>query len=520
MKSKRPTRTPNSRIRGEVVPDEKRSSGATGSADSLTPEHHRQVTNAAVAFLDSALRKLEVERVLPRSRYEPWIQVGRHYEGWLVDYPSTELQRALEAALPERFPGALARSYDYANLYGCALVEAAVAAATRAGEDYSTSSLSVRAIIKELIEVISHVPLVRVAAVVSDLSTPEEGALSIGDVRVLEVGNEAERRLEEELPGAGFLIERSHAFAFPGPTALLISEKAGRESFENLSSWALIRNREALSALRLATSTTAHVLATVRGQPSYVHPLGPYVEPQRHRGPFRMLYRPVELSPSLVTGTHRLIPILRALEPSEDDPYPPPLVALSRFNRSLDFSVPAFTDQVVDLAVGLEAALSGQSSTEIGFRLRNRAANLLARPKDPAEVIYDDVKQLYDIRSSIVHGSSFSSRKVQRQLEQVSSAKLTRFPGEVMELALDRWRDLLRRAIATRLALAQDGDVVWPLSKEARDVDRALASEGTRRDWRERIEKFWEDLDLPSAVEPAVEPAGLLGIEKAHTASE
>lgn len=107
----------------------------------------------------------------------------------------------------------------------------------------------------------------------------------------------------------------------------------------------------------------------------------------------------------------------------------------------------------MDLSIGLEAALAGTDKTEIGLRLRTRAADILATDADPPEAIYRAVKTLSDLRSTIVHGGSLSGKAVEKAIRSVSGAAATRWPAEHDRLALDRWRDLLRRAILTRIAL-------------------------------------------------------------------
>ena len=61
--------------------------------------------------------------------------------------------------------------------------------------------------------------------------------------------------------------------------------------------------------------------------------------------------------------------------------------------------------------------------------------------------------------------------------------------GEQVEIALDRWRDLLRRAILVRAALAAEPSF-WPL-KASVDVDRVLRTEAQRAAWLAHIRSYW-----------------------------
>ena len=138
----------------------------------------------------------------------------------------------------------------------------------------------------------------------------------------------------------------------------------------------------------------------------------------------------------------------------DDDLKTNPLrLAIGRLNRLMDGPSTVFADAVIDLSIGLEATLSGSDTSDVSLRLRTRAADLLAATDDPGNVIYDDVKALYGLRSGIVHGSVLKPSKLTRLIGSVSSAERACNPGEQVALVLDRWRDLLRRAILARARL-------------------------------------------------------------------
>ena len=162
---------------------------------------------------------------------------------------------------------------------------------------------------------------------------------------------------------------------------------------------------------------------------------------------------------------------------------------------------------MVDLGVSLESALlDGSEKEEVSLRLRSRAAALLATSTDPAPLIYKDVKVLYDLRSNIVHGSSLSSDEIQKEIGKVSTSD--RDPGRRVkgELALDRMRDVVRRAILARGLLADAR--VWPLGGDKVDVDGRLVDDAERERWR----RSWSDdlvkMGLPNAALEA-SPASL-----------
>src|SRR5687767_9730846 len=61
-----------------------------------------QIRSAAREALRRSLNTLIEERVLPRSRYRPWIWMARDYSGHAVEHDGP-LAKALQEALPSRF---------------------------------------------------------------------------------------------------------------------------------------------------------------------------------------------------------------------------------------------------------------------------------------------------------------------------------------------------------------------------------------------------------------------------------
>ncbi len=236
-------------------------------------------------------------------------------------------------------------------------------------------------------------------------------------------------------------------------------------------------------------------MADVSGEPGLCHLIGPIAYPLRHGGRLTFVHRSVAVGP----GDAAWISALSAsIEESTRSPLPSPLVALGRLNRVLDEPGRILADQAIDLATGLEAALAGtRAESEIGLRLRNRAAAFLSSPADPPDSIYRDVKVLYELRSAFVHGSSLSEDGVWKLLGKVSTATGTDWRGEQYELVLDRWRDLLRRAILFRLALGSSPDPLWPLAKETTDVDAAIVDAAEVGRWRDRALHYWSERDCP-----------------------
>ena len=143
------------------------------------------------------------------------------------------------------------------------------------------------------------------------------------------------------------------------------------------------------------------------------------------------------------------------------------------------------------------SALSGTDKSDVTLRICTRAAIILSSDTDPAPAIFADVKALYDLRSSLVHGAIITQKQLEKWLVAVSTVPA---PGGCSprmrnERLIDRLRDLVRRSILMRLLLNNDGR--WPLRADPPppvdqlwtdpDVRRAMArrlAPGRRRPWR------------------------------------
>ena len=161
-------------------------------------------------------------------------------------------------------------------------------------------------------------------------------------------------------------------------------------------------------------------------------------------------------------------------------------VALGKFNSSHHQENPYET--LVDLATALEAILAGgETETEgLTLRLRNRAAALLSADVDPARAVFGDVGLLYGLRSKLVHGGQIKQSELRRDLGKISTmpqGEATNRFGVAIGYAVDRMRDLVRRAILARLCLAAEPDPVWPFSGST-GVDALLSDDETRGHWR------------------------------------
>lgn len=188
-------------------------------------------------------------------------------------------------------------------------------------------------------------------------------------------------------------------------------------------------------------------------------------------------------------------------------------MALDRFTRT--YKNEDLFDCIVDLATALEAILLGgtKSNDEIGLRLKTRAAALLTTDEDPGRRIFEDIGLLYGIRSKFVHGGSLKRAELEKSLKRLVPTNGTRTFAVTFALAVDRFRDIVRRAILARLALADGLSPLWPMGSDI-PVDAMLADEETRQLWRSTWRGKITSMGLTNAVDqapPAVDPLGQYG---------
>ncbi len=105
----------------------------------------------------------------------------------------------------------------------------------------------------------------------------------------------------------------------------------------------------------------------------------------------------------------------------------------------------------------VEAALSGKDKADVTLRICTPAAHILSTNADSPQTICADVKALYDMRSSLVHGSVITQKELDKWLAAVSWVPQDRSSRMHIELAVDRLRDLVRRSILVRLVLNSEG---------------------------------------------------------------
>ena len=177
-------------------------------------------------------------------------------------------------------------------------------------------------------------------------------------------------------------------------------------------------------------------------------------------------------------------------------------MALDRFLRTYRPAGPF--DSIVDLATALEALLTGndQGTESISLRLKSRAAALLWTDGDPASAIFNDIGRFYGMRSTLVHGGKIKESKLRADVGKISTITDTEMFGTATAHAVDRMRDIVRRAFLARLCLAEAPDPVWPFEASTA-VDSILSDEDQRTVWRHKWRTRMSEIGAAGAADPA-----------------
>lgn len=261
-------------------------------------------------------------------------------------------------------------------------------------------------------------------------------------------------------------------------------------------------------AVRLATGSTGPNRMVWMGEPSLIHVEMPQAHPQVENTIMEHWRRVAVIKPEDLPGLGALVALIGQSEQPSDGKGKKQAsgsavaIALGRFSRT--FTGMTWQDTVLDLATALEACLGPDDKQEISLTLRTRAGHLLGR-NDPkrADEIFGDVADLYNLRSNLVHGNAPLKPTPQALCDARGYAHP--LPNDRLQALLDRWRDIVRRAICARLLLADTrcGDALWPMVGNQVPVDRYLVRQDKRDEWCRRLVDEASALGLPVLVEPA-----------------
>jgi hypothetical protein len=475
------------------------------------------VRDTARTFIAGAFDALREEFVIPTPVFHPYVQVGRDYFGNTIHNvaASRELERQLGDLYPERLGEPRTHHHpEFASTSIFSFLEACIARCGRLAyhdqeDHFDANSEAVTESIEELMAVLDSPTYELVCCrFVSHLATENLAEIALGDITVVPERSGLPRlteRIAREIAGGWGAFNRDDPRPFERPHALLIirAQTDDPDTYKVAQRLAGRLDRFLLAA-RLLSASTARPLFEVKGMTTLVSRMAPSMT--TFRGGWSMVRRTVWLKEQ---DTQALSAIAELVEKADVKRVGMAAtsfdVAIGKFNAS-HHQVGAYED-LVDLATALEAILAGgESETEgLTLRLRNRSAALLAGDGDPAGAIFKDVGLLYGLRSKLVHGGEIKESDLRREVAKISTMPAGEVDakfGVAIARAVDRMRDLVRRAILARICLAAElDDPSWPFAGST-GVDAQLADDETRVRWR----TLWRSKLAALGIEEAAKP--------------
>jgi hypothetical protein len=264
-------------------------------------------------------------------------------------------------------------------------------------------------------------------------------------------------------------------------------------------------------AIRLATGSTGPTRMIWMGEPSWIHVEKPEAHPQTEETIFESGSRRTGvITAHALPGLAALVSLIEQTQlqslrkGQKHGTVSSVAIALGRYSRS--YTGMTWQDTVLDLATALEACLGPDDKQEISLTLRTRAAHLLGRSEAArADEVYEDVEDLYNLRSDLVHGNARFRRTPQALCDARGIPDTYTLDDFRLRTLLDRWRDIVRRVICARLLLADTrcGAALWPLVGNQVAIDRHLVRQDKRAELCQRLVDEAGALGLPLLVEPA-----------------
>ncbi|MFB6726352.1 hypothetical protein ACFCV3_39655 [Kribbella sp. NPDC056345] len=468
----------------------------------------------ARSFLSAAWSALREERIIPRPRFDSFIQVGQDYEGATVsDLPEYAALEATICRSHARFQDEQPLGQrDFAASYIYSFLECFVAKALRAGMGEATAGPEMDESIRDLEAALaSDVREMVSCRLVVHLNVRGGSPLEIGGVKVVPARDgqrRAVRIFEAEIPRSAGVYQRVDPQVYGPPESVVVardSESRGYEADRKVGA----KIDRFLLLVRLLKSSTCATAFGIEGEGAEVRQLDPYF--LHPRGPTPGVLSGADLLRRTALLDEHDVPRFEGLSTLLDAvPYPQG-VLISSFRMGVQkfqvsFHAHAWYEQVVDLATAFEAMLAGVSAADVTMRLKFRAASLLSATNDPPGNIFKDVGQLYGLRSKLVHGGSLTEKELKKLIYTVSTVSEDEAFGTAISHAVDRLRDLVRRSILVRLCLAAEGSTMWPLGNDA-GVDASLASPETADLWRASCRRTLQGFGASAALDrpaPAV----------------
>ena len=476
------------------------------------------------AVIESSLRALVTvafaefasQRVLPPSIANRWIQAGRDYAGpdimGLAEFKRCE--SLLDEHYPNRFGEPLAQKHaEFSLHYLLNFIEAAFRRCAES-DNFDANDDGVTASILEMFDVL-EAPEHSLAVVraVSHVQTHDGGPLIIAGVEVVPETSRDDHdfllgQCRRHVPGSGGAFNRELPFVFAHPHATL-SVRSGtgteRDTFGTLRAASRQVDRFLL-LLRLLTGTTADSHFEVQGPTTLVGPIHPTVYRYPHQESMPLVRRSAVLGGTFEAPLQALGSMIDSLQVKRENMAAASFdVAIDRFTASYEGDGLAI---IVDLATALESILidSADGNDGITSRLKHRAAALLATQDDTVANVFGDIGALYGLRSALVHGGNLSRTTLRNKVLGISTVTAKDWFGVAVAEAVDRMRDLVRRAILARICLASGEKPLWPFNPKT-SLEVTFADDVRRAELRTAWRAVMGEIGALKAADHLLAPA-------------
>lgn len=457
---------------------------------------YAQLRAAALDFLGAAFSTLTMLHVLPVARYHRYLRVGVDYEGADVMFSKEfkHLEEQITNAFPER---CLAVGYGGGSASGFVFgfLESSIAEfAAQEEEEFISNTGAVEEMIDELVRVLEQNSRSMVhCRLVSHLTTADGEPVTVGGVTLGPVPQDAFLPEIMSLVTTKIPMARQAFFSGPPvtldrPCAIVIAEKTTSGNPLQTKHELNASVERFLLIARLVTGATARSYWDITGTSDAISDFRPHGKAFFDGlGSYQILRRVGVVAEGDEGAYAALGRLIDDAEVEREGKVMTSFdMALGRFTRS--YLADDLADAVVDLATSLEAILLGgdKSKDDIGLRLRGRASALLSTTNDAATAVKRHISDLYSVRSSLVHGGSLKSAELKRYFRRIVAEPQGQPDGVLFARIVDRFRDLVRRAILARLVLAAEPAKLWPFDNPPPNLDLILCYQSERwlSQWR------------------------------------
>jgi hypothetical protein len=341
-------------------------------------QDNAELRSAGRALIAAAFAVLSDLHVIPPSAYDPYVAVGRDYEGGNVmglrEYGT--LESMLEAAYPERFAEPIKRGHgQFASTYIFRFLEASVARCARQGE-FDTATDAVKESLDELLAVLgTNAYEVVCCRHVCHLTTDSGREVQIGDVIVLaepEGFGGLTDRIQKEIPGAARAWNREDPRPYNPPHALLIIRNTTDDPHQyKVGEQLSLQLDHFLLVAHLLTAGTVQKTYEVVGTSTLVSRMNPMMRDFGTGSFAQLVRRTVRFSGEEGPAFAALSELITSAEvPHEGMVTTSFGIAFGKFSGAYSS---IWYENLVDLATALEAILIGDNKETEGLTLRLRS---------------------------------------------------------------------------------------------------------------------------------------------------